>query len=71
MKATDKKEPQFDIEIALVCGGIEANPSDWSTKPPVDAIAVGHYGGGRPQSAELAIDKAITKALSGRNQRCA
>ncbi len=68
MKATAEKEPQFDIEIALVCGGIEANPSDWSTKPPVDAIAVGHYSGGRPQSAELAIDKAITRKLSGRRE---
>jgi pimeloyl-ACP methyl ester carboxylesterase len=68
MKETDKKEPQFDIEIALVYGGIEAIPSDWSTKPPVDAIAVGHYSGGRPQSAELALDKAITAELSGRSQ---
>ena len=32
---------------------------------PIDAVSVGHYVGVRPQAAELAIDKAISRAIAG------
>jgi CHAT domain len=31
----------------------------------VDSVAVGHYHGVRPQAAELALDRAISRAISG------
>ena len=31
---------------------------------PIDAVSVGHYVGVRPQAAELAIDKAISRAIA-------
>ena len=36
-------------------------------EPPVDAIAVGHYVGVHPQFAEAALDRALSRALSGRS----
>jgi pimeloyl-ACP methyl ester carboxylesterase len=57
------------IEIGLVCGEIE-DLRYGSIKSgggdPVDAISVGHYINVRPQEAELALDRAISKALRGR-----
>ena len=38
---------------------------------PVDAIAVGHYIGVRPQNSELALDRAITAAMNGEKRRSA
>jgi CHAT domain len=35
---------------------------------PVDAVSVGHYVGVRPQAAELALDKAISRAIAGTDQ---
>jgi putative Ig domain-containing protein len=35
------------------------------TGTPIDAIAVGHYFGVKPQAAELALDRAISRALPG------
>jgi pimeloyl-ACP methyl ester carboxylesterase len=32
---------------------------------PVDSVAVGHYLGVRPQSGELALDKAVSRAILG------
>src|SRR5439155_9181554 len=52
------KTPTVTIAIRLVRGRIEEIAA-------ADAIAVGHYIGVAPQYAELAIDRAISKALSG------
>ncbi len=49
------------LEVRLVLGGIE--DVDARVDRPVDVIAVGHYIGVRPQHAELAIDRAITRAV--------
>ena len=51
------KTPPVTIAIQLVRGRIE----EFST---ADAIAVGHYVGVTPQYAELAIDRAISKAVN-------
>jgi pimeloyl-ACP methyl ester carboxylesterase len=57
------------VEIGLVCGEIQ-DLRYGSIKSadgyPVDAISVGHYTNVRPQEAELALDRAISKALRGR-----
>ena len=47
------------IRIQLVKTGIE---KVCAGKPKVDAVAVGHYIGVAPQNAELALDRAISKA---------
>ena len=36
---------------------------------PVDAIVVGHYVGVKLQAAELAVDRAISRALTGKASR--
>ena len=51
--------PAVAIAIQLVRGRIEEVAG-------ADAIAVGHYKGVAPQYAELAIDRAISKARSGK-----
>jgi CHAT domain len=53
------KTPTVTIAIQLVRGRIEEISA-------ADAIAVGHYIGVAPQFAELAIDRAISKARSGK-----
>jgi pimeloyl-ACP methyl ester carboxylesterase len=53
------KTPTVTIAIQLVRGRIEEISA-------ADAIAVGHYIGVTPQYAELAIDRAISKARSGK-----
>jgi pimeloyl-ACP methyl ester carboxylesterase len=53
------KTPTVTIAIQLVRGRIEKAAA-------ADAIAVGHYIGVTPQYAELAIDRAISKARSGK-----
>lgn len=50
------------IEIALVYGSIEDERIPAPNDLPVDAVAVGHYIGVRPQFAELALDRAISAA---------
>ena len=50
------------IEIALVAGSIAENTFP-AAGLPLDAIAVGHYIGVRPQNAERALDEAISRAL--------
>jgi pimeloyl-ACP methyl ester carboxylesterase len=50
------------IEIGLVYGGIESIDRPLDGKA-VDAISVGHYLGVKPQYAELALDRAISRAL--------
>jgi hypothetical protein len=42
-------------------GSIKSSAGD-----PVDAILVGHYINVRPQEAELALDRAISRPLRGR-----
>jgi pimeloyl-ACP methyl ester carboxylesterase len=53
------KTPAVAIAIQLVRGRIQEIAA-------ADAIAVGHYIGVAPQYAELAIDRAISKARSGK-----
>ena len=60
------------IEIGLVHGGIDDDDISAVLSNgghPVDAIVVGHYVGVRPQAAELALDRAISRALSGKGSR--
>ena len=56
------------IEIRLVKGSIE-DPEVYGVPNTdglaVDCISVGHYMGIRPQQAELALDKAISRHLAG------
>ena len=60
------------IIIRLVPGDIDdldALPAltgnDGSDPLPVDAVSVGHYLGVRPQAAELALDRAVSRAING------
>ena len=52
------------IEIGLVKGGIESVTAKSVAGEPVDAIAVGHYLGVKPQAAEEKLDQAITDGLA-------
>jgi len=52
------------IELGLVKGGIESVTAKSSAGEPVDAIAVGHYLGVKPQAAEQKLDQAITQSLA-------
>lgn len=62
-------EPQTvpSLRVRLVHGGIQdaglgiANIDGL----PVDAVAVGHYRGVKPEAAELALDRAISRVLNG------
>ena len=61
--------PQRTVRVALVRGEIERVGSA-EEAIPIDAIAVGHYVGVKPQQAELALDRAISEALTpSRNGR--
>ncbi|MDQ5870937.1 MAG: CHAT domain-containing protein [Acidobacteriota bacterium] len=63
-----KREAPFrspKIEVALVCDAIERIGKMHTSGPPVDAICVGHYLGVKAQSAELALDNAISCFLPG------
>jgi pimeloyl-ACP methyl ester carboxylesterase len=51
-----------DIRVRVVVGSIADVPPPLGTLP-VDAIAVGHYQGVRPQFAEAALDHAISEPL--------
>ncbi|MBA2468390.1 MAG: hypothetical protein H0V37_03180 [Chloroflexia bacterium] len=58
------------IEIRVVGGGIEDLDKvigGIADGDPVDAIAVGHYLGQKPEGAELALDRAISKRRPGRS----
>jgi hypothetical protein len=60
--------PPARIEIGLVHGGIDDDgifDVVSAGGDPVDAIVVGHYVGVKPQAAELAVDRAITRAMKG------
>jgi pimeloyl-ACP methyl ester carboxylesterase len=64
----DGKPAVATIEIGLVLGGIEEVHkmpirSQKGSANPVDAIAVGHYIGVRPQEAEECLDVSISTAL--------
>jgi CHAT domain/Lecithin:cholesterol acyltransferase len=57
------------IEIGLECDGIQDVAYEQvksASGDPIDAIAVGHYIGVKPQAAEWALDQAISRALPGR-----
>ncbi len=53
--------PVLKIDLRIVCGGIEE--AGTAGDLPIDVIAVGHYLGVKPQDAERAIDKAISRAM--------
>lgn len=55
------------IEVGLVCGGIEQCQAQIAASVPVDAIAVGNYTGGKPFTADLAIDRSISQALQAKS----
>jgi pimeloyl-ACP methyl ester carboxylesterase len=63
---------ELSIEIKLLYGGIEKIDADTTGSKSangdlaVDAIAVGHYIGVQPQAAELKLDRAISRALTGK-----
>ena len=50
------------IEIGLVKGSIETVAAKSTAGDPVDAVAVGHYLGVKPQAAEEALDRAVSAA---------
>jgi pimeloyl-ACP methyl ester carboxylesterase len=54
------------IEIALMKGGIESVAAVSHDGHKVDAIAVGHYLGVKPQAAEQKLDEAISAAYRRR-----
>ena len=56
--------PVATVALAVVPGGIEEIGAGIGDVP-VDAIAVGHYVGVKPQAAELALDRALTAAIVG------
>ncbi|MGE5755469.1 MAG: CHAT domain-containing protein, partial [Planctomycetaceae bacterium] len=61
--------PLWRITVGVVCadlGQIPGRTAGISTDPPVDALAVGHYLGVRPQYAEASLDKAISDKLGGK-----
>ena len=60
--ANDTQFPVATVALGVVVGAIEDVADDVGGEP-VDAIAVGHYVGVRPQGAELALDRAITAAI--------
>ncbi|MEO6810139.1 MAG: hypothetical protein ABI353_13580, partial [Isosphaeraceae bacterium] len=66
--ALELNHPLTSIEVRLVQGRIEqpdelpaVQPEDLPEELPVDAVAVGHYIGVRPQAAELALDNALSR----------
>lgn len=60
-----REERPLSIEVAIEYGGIDAI-GDKIDGRIVDALAVGHYADVRPQAAELALDKAISRAPLGK-----
>jgi pimeloyl-ACP methyl ester carboxylesterase len=54
------------IEIRLVKGGIQNATGTSKDGLKIDAIAVGHYFGVKPQAAERALDEAISAAYLAR-----
>jgi hypothetical protein len=60
-----RAEVRARIEVALARAAIEQTTAFDDAALPVDAIAVGHYLGVRPQYAELALDQAVSAALRG------
>lgn len=63
---TQKNGSDRRLTVALVYGKIEdvGDVSKMSETKTVDAIAVGHYLGGKPVAAERALDVAISRAFS-------
>jgi hypothetical protein len=62
--ATERRDERtLSIEVAITHAGI-----DEIDTPSIDALAVGHYVDVRPQAAELALDRAITRVLLGKRR---
>ncbi len=74
-QAAEAKVPlkPASVHIRLLHSGIESIDATLANLAqdgiPVDAIAVGHYLGVRPQSAELALDQAISDREDDAEQR--
>ncbi|HVF49459.1 MAG TPA: CHAT domain-containing protein [Pyrinomonadaceae bacterium] len=77
---SDASIEHAEIEIGLIHNGIQAMDYDsvrssrtrnsdgtMTGNYPVDAVSVGHYVGVQPAAAELALDRAISAALLGRD----
>ena len=59
-----------EIQIRVVQASIEdIGDADSGHAPPIDAISVGHYLGVEPQTAELALDRAISAVLDDGEER--
>ncbi|MEO8494758.1 MAG: CHAT domain-containing protein [Planctomycetota bacterium] len=59
-----------EIQIRVVQASIEdIGDADRGNAPPIDAISVGHYLGVEPQTAELALDRAISSVLGDGEDR--
>jgi pimeloyl-ACP methyl ester carboxylesterase len=56
--------PLPSLEIVVVRGDISLSDGFDDRSLPIDAIAVGHYVGVKPQNAEAAIDAAISAHMS-------
>jgi pimeloyl-ACP methyl ester carboxylesterase len=54
------------LEIRLLKGSIADSEAFLHSDRPIDAVAVGHYVGVKPQAAELALDQAISRCLPGK-----
>ena len=68
-ESREEDQEPVEIKIGLVWGDIcEVQDTDKAKtkRPLIDAIAVGHYMGVRPQLAERALDEAISIELPGR-----
>ena len=61
--ASQRRRRKLRIEIAVAHGGIQEVDKLVSGERAVDAIAVGHYVGVKPQYAEYELDRAISAAL--------
>lgn len=67
--ARPRRVRRQSIRLSLVPGAIEEMGKE-ADETPIDAVAVGHYVGVRPQQAELALDRSISAGLTpGRNGR--
>ena len=64
--AAPTKAPRMRIEIGLAEAGIEEVVLPAKATLPIDALAVGHYVGVKPQYAEHALDVAVSNRLLGR-----
>ncbi|HEV7734885.1 MAG TPA: CHAT domain-containing protein [Candidatus Binatia bacterium] len=63
---TARPQTMVSVQVDVQLGSIDGAHELGGRRLPVDAVAVGHYLGVRPQAAELALDRAISAVLPGR-----